>query len=66
MRRSSTVRMNLRQLLSGEVVRRILLLSTRVNSPKKPLDDLQINLPYAALDVYVEVDIRFAVGVVDV
>jgi hypothetical protein len=44
--------MNLRQLHTGEVVRRILLLSTRVNSPKKPLDDLQINLPYAALDVY--------------
>src|ERR671916_604589 len=29
-------------------------------------DDLQVDLAYAALDVYVERNIRFAVGVVDV
>src|SRR5215212_10226375 len=33
---------------------------------RRSLDDLQVDLAYAALDVYTEVDIRFAVGVVDV
>src|SRR5687768_5570022 len=42
------------------------LLRGWVNSPKKPLDDLQVDLADAALDVYAEVDIGFAVGVVDV
>src|SRR5215208_6011261 len=36
------------------------------SSPKKSLDDLQVDLPNAALDLYAEVDVRFAVGVVDV
>jgi hypothetical protein len=37
-----------------------------VNSPKTTLDDLQVDLAYAALDVYAEVGVRFAVGVVDI
>src|SRR5215208_4164908 len=33
---------------------------------RRSLDDLQVDLAYAALDVYADVDVRLAVGVVDV
>jgi hypothetical protein len=35
-------------------------------TPKPALDNLQVDLADATLDFYTEVDIRFAVGVVDV
>src|SRR5829696_3303062 len=37
------------------------LLRTWLNSPKQPLDDLQVDLPDATFDVHTDVDIRFAV-----
>src|SRR5215203_4364404 len=43
-----------------------LITSLARSSPKKPLDDLQVDLPDAAFDVHAEVDVRFSVGVVDV
>src|ERR687890_1537839 len=35
-------------------------------TPERVSDDLQVDLAYAALDVYADVDVRFAIGVVDV
>ena len=41
-------------------------LRDEIEASEGPLDDLQVDLPDATFDVHAEVDVRFAVGVVDV